>query len=126
MYTANIKNLLDLFESELPSTWTSTNYKTDIPEYDVKTLEDGKFELTLNVLGHDPKNIKLEATEDKISIKSTKEEGSSSLIKDINTSFSLGKDYDGTKTEAKFQNGLLIITIDKRNERKAKSVKISY
>jgi HSP20 family molecular chaperone IbpA len=126
MYTANIKNLLDLFESELPSTWTSTNYKTSIPEYDVKTLEDGKFELTLNVLGHDPKNIKLEATEDKISIKSTKEEGSSSLIKDINTSFSLGKDYDGTKTEAKFQNGLLIITIDKRNERKAKSVKISY
>jgi hypothetical protein len=50
MYTANIKNLLDLFESELPSTWTSTNYKTSIPEYDVKTLEDGKFELTLKQL----------------------------------------------------------------------------
>jgi HSP20 family molecular chaperone IbpA len=125
MYTANIKNLLDLFESELPS-FKKSQYTSWITDYDAKTLEDGKFELTLNVLGHDPKNIKLEVTEDKISIKSTKEEGSSSLVQNIDTSFSLGKDYDGTKTEAKFQNGLLVITIDKRNERKAKSVKISY
>lgn len=123
MYTANIKTLLDLFE--LPNYKTST-YKSWITDYDLKTLEDGKLELTLSVLGHDPKNIKLEAIEDKISIKSTKEDGSSSLVQDIDASFSLGKDYDGTKSEAKFQNGLLTITVDKRNERKAKTIKISF
>jgi HSP20 family molecular chaperone IbpA len=123
MYTANIKNLLDLFE--LPN-YKTTTYKSWVTDYDVKTLEDGKLELTLSVLGHDPKNIKLEAIEDKISIKSTKEDGSSSLVQDIDASFSLGKDYDGTKSEAKFQNGLLTITVDKRNERKAKTIKISF
>jgi len=123
MYTANIKTLLDLFE--LPNYKTST-YKSWVTDYDINTLEDGKLELTLSVLGHDPKNIKLEAIEDKISIKSTKEDGSSSLVQDIDASFSLGKDYDGTKSEAKFQNGLLTITVDKRNERKAKTIKISF
>ena len=123
MYTANIKTLLDLFELQ---NYKTSTYKSWVTDYDLKTLEDGKLELTLSVLGHDPKNIKLEAVEDKISIKSLKEESSSSLVQDIDTSFSLGKDYDGTKSEAKFHNGLLTITVDKRNERKAKTIKISF
>ena len=125
MYTANIKNLLDLFETELPATWTTTTTsKTSIVDYDVKQLEDGKQQLTLSVLGHDVKNIKLEVTEDKVTIKAKKEEGSSPLVEDIDATFSVGKDYDGTKTEAKFSNGLLVLTIDKKEERKSKSVSI--
>jgi HSP20 family molecular chaperone IbpA len=117
MYTANIKNLLDLFESELPA-WNSTSTASTylFNGYDGKILEDGKYQLTLNVLGHNPKNIKLEVTDTQILIKSKKEEGSSSLVKDIDLTFALGKDYDGTKSEAKFDNGLLIITTDKRDE----------
>jgi len=122
MYTANIKNLLDLFESELP-TWNSTSTYS-FNGYDGKVLEDGKYQLTLNVLGHNPKNIKLEVTDTQILIKSKKEEGSSSLVKDIDLTFALGKDYDGTKSEAKFDNGLLIITTDKRDEAKPKKVQI--
>jgi len=38
--------------------------------------------------------------------------------------FTIGKDYDGTKVDAKFTNGLLILTIDKKEERKAKSISI--
>lgn len=129
MYTANLNHLLDLFEKDLPKwpnwTTTSTSYN-HTSEYDVKKLEDGKQQLTLNVLGHNPKNIKLEVTEDQINIKSQKEEGSSPLVENIDLSFTLGKDYDGTKTEAKFSNGLLILTIDKKEERKSKTVKISY
>ena len=124
MYTANLGNLLDYLEKDLP-TWKST-IKTVSSEYDVKKLEDGKQELTISVLGHNPKDIKLEVTEDNITIKSTKPENSSSLVNDIDLSFSLSKDYDGTKTEAKFSNGLLVLTIDKKNERKSKIVKISY
>jgi HSP20 family molecular chaperone IbpA len=90
----------------------------------VNELEDGKQEIVLSVVGHDPKNIKIEVTEDKVSIKSKKEEDSYSLIQDIDTTFTIGKDYDGTKTEAKFLNGLLVLTIDKKAERKAKLVTI--
>lgn len=94
-------------------------------DYTTKELEDGKVELTVNVLGHDPKKINLEATEDRITIKSTKPEEASTLIKDIDFSFKLGKDYDGTKSEAKFNNGVLSIIIDKKDERKAKKLSIN-
>ena len=123
MYTANITNLLDLFESELP-TWKSTSTYSTFSRYEGKVLEDGKYQLTLNVLGHNPKNIKLEVTETQILIKSKKEETSSSLVSDIDLTFTLGKDYDGTKSDAKFDNGLLIITTDKKDEAKPKKVQI--
>jgi HSP20 family molecular chaperone IbpA len=123
MYTANITNLLDLFESELP-TWKSTSTYSTFSRYEGKVLEDGKYQLTLNVLGHNPKNIKLEVTETQILIKSKKEETSSSLVLDIDLTFALGKDYDGTKSDAKFDNGLLIITTDKKDEAKPKKVQI--
>lgn len=120
----NLDNLFDLFEKELPSYYKTTTYNTSITDYDVQQLEDGKQQLTLSVLGHDVKNIKLEVTEDKVTIKAKKEEGTSYLVEDIDATFSVGKDYDGTKVEAKFSNGLLILTIDKKEERKAKSVQI--
>lgn len=126
MYTANLGNLLDLIEKDLPK-WpytVTTTAKSFTSDYDVKQLEDGKQQLTLNVLGHNPKNIKLEVTEDQINIKSEKEKDSSPLVENVDLSFTLGKDYDGTKTEAKFSNGLLILTIDKKEERKSKSISI--
>jgi len=94
-------------------------------DYTTKELQDGKIELSVNVLGHDSKQINLEATEDRITIKSTKPEDASTLIKDIDFSFKLGKDYDGTKSEAKFNNGVLSIIIDKKDERKAKKLSIN-
>ena len=94
-------------------------------DYTTKELQDGKIELSVNVLGHDPKKINLEATEDRITIKSTKPEGESGLIKDIDFSFKLGKDYDGTKSEAQFNNGVLSIIIEKKDERKAKKISIN-
>jgi len=125
MNTKNLNSLLELFEPQFSK--IPTNYfKNDLVNYDVQALDDGKVKLTVNVLGHNPKNIKLQVTDDTIEIQSTKEEGSSRLVRDINTTFSISKDYDGTKTEAKFENGLLIITIDKKDERKSKLVKIAY
>jgi len=125
MHATNLNHLIDrLFDTQLPSTYSSTKYTSTITDYDVTQLEDGKQQLTLSVLGHDVKNIKLDVTEDKVVIKAKKEEGSSTLVEDIDATFSVGKDYDGTKTEAKFSNGLLILTIDKKDERKSKSIQI--
>jgi len=120
MYKANLN---DLFLD-----WDNlyTHAKQNVfSDYTTKELEDGKIELSVNVLGHNPKNILLEVTEDKITIKSNKPEGESDLIKNIDFSFKLGKDYDGTKSEAKFSNGVLSITIDKKDERKAKKLSIN-
>jgi HSP20 family molecular chaperone IbpA len=100
MYNSDLKKLVNLFNS--PNWYTTTtNYNTFAADYDVTQLEDGKQQLTFNVLGHDVKNIKLEVTEDKVTIKAKKQEGSSPLVQDIDSTFSVGKDYDGTKTEAK-------------------------
>lgn len=127
MYTTTLTNLDNLFENLFTndlSNFKTTTYKTSTIDYHTKQLEDGKQELTLSVLGHNPKDIKLEVTEDKVTIKAKKDESASELVKDIDATFSVGKDYDGTKTEAKFINGLLILTIDKKEERKAKSISI--
>jgi HSP20 family molecular chaperone IbpA len=124
MSVSNLQSLFDLFETQLPSYYSNYNTQLSEPSYIAKKLEDGKQELTLSVLGHDVKNIKLEVTDETVIIKAKKKEGSSPLVEDIDITFSVGKDYDGTKTEAKFSNGLLVLTIDKKEERKSKSVSI--
>ena len=117
-------NLNDLF-SDWDNLFSHDSKQNVFANYATKELEGGNIELSVNVLGHNPKNILLEATEDKITIKSNKPEGESGLIKDIDFSFKLGKDYDGTKSEAKFNNGVLLITIEKKDERKAKKLSIN-
>ena len=124
MYTTDLTKLLDLFDYPKWNT-TSSNHASFVADYDVSQLEDGQQQLTLNVLGHDVKNIKLDVTDDKIKIKAKKEEGSSPLVQEIDVTFTVSKDYDGTKTKAKFSNGLLILTIDKKEERKSKSIPIT-
>lgn len=94
--------------------------------FEAKLLEDGKQLVTVNTVGHNPKDIDVEVTEDVITIRAEKEENSSRFVSDIDLELSVGKDYDGTKTDARFENGLLLITIDKKNTRKSKSLKISY
>ena len=101
---------------------TNPNYNS----VEVEALEDGRQKVTINTIGHNPKNITLEATEDEITIKADKEEGTSSFVKDVDLTLTLGTDYDGTKTDAKFENGLLTLLIDKRVDRKSKTLKISY
>ena len=94
--------------------------------FEVEVLEDGRQKVTINTLGHNPKNITLEATEEQITIKATKEEGTSRFVKDVDLTLTVGTDYDGTKTDAKFENGLLTLLIDKKIERKSKTLRISY
>ena len=48
------------------------------------------------------------------------------FVSDIDLTLTVGTDYDGTKTEAKFENGLLTLLIDKKADKKSKSLKIAY
>ena len=94
--------------------------------FEVEVLEDGKQKVTINTVGHNPKDIVVDVTEEQVTIKAKKEDKTSRFVKDIDLTLTVGTDYDGTKSEAKFENGLLTLLIDKKNERKSRTLKISY
>lgn len=123
IYTINNRLFDELFNDSFFNTPVKTKHYSS---FDVEVLEDDKQKVTINVIGHNPKNITVDVTEEEITIKSKKEEGTSRFVKDIDLTLTVGKDYDGTKTEAKFDNGLLTLLIDKKVNKKAKSLKISY
>jgi HSP20 family molecular chaperone IbpA len=123
MYTTltSFDNLINELTRQ-PLTTPTRTYGT----FEVDVLEDGKQSVTINTLGHNPKDITVDVTDEEVTILAKKKEGTSRFVKDIDLTLSVGKDYDGIKTEAKFENGLLVLTIDKKVNKKAKSLKISY
>jgi HSP20 family molecular chaperone IbpA len=123
MYTTltSFDNLINELTRQ-PLTTPTRTYGT----FEVDVLEDGKQSVTINTLGHNPKDITVDVTDEEVTILAKKKEGTSRFVKDIDLTLSVGKDYDGIKTEAKFENGLLVLIIDKKVNKKAKSLKISY
>ena len=128
MYTINTFNdfIEDVFLNEQPFQRTRKSWSNVNGNFDVTTLENGKQEVTVNTTGHNPKDIKVDVTDTEIKIVSKKDEKTSRFVSDIDLTLTVGKDYDGTKTEAKFENGLLTLLIDKKEDKKSKSLKISY
>lgn len=126
MYTLNtFQDMVDdiILNRRRPLSRTYTNTYSN---FDVELQEDGKQKVTIPVTGHNPKDITVDVTDETIHIKAKTEDTTSRFVKDIDLELSVGSDYDGTKSTAKFENGLLTLLIDKKNERKAKSLKISY
>ena len=121
-YTIN-ENFVDNFFRDIYTTKTTNRLNSS---FEAEVLEDGKQQVIVNTAGHNPKDITVDVTEEEIKIKSKKGEGSSRFVKDIDLVLTVGTDYDGTKTTAKFDNGLLTLLIDKKINKKAKSLKISY
>ena len=121
-YTIN-DNFVDNFFRDIYTTKTTNRLNSS---FEAETLEDGKQKVTVNTIGHNPKDITVDVTEEEITIKSKKGEDTSSFVRDIDLTLTVGTDYDGTKTTAKFDNGLLTLLIDKKINKKAKTLKISY
>lgn len=127
MYITTLDRTFDrLFNGLTRDEFFTPNKVYNYTGFESEVLEDGKQKVTINTIGHNPKNISVDVTEEEITIKSKKEEGTSRFVKDIDLTLTVGKDYDGTKTEAKFDNGLLTLLIDKKVNKKAKTLKISY
>jgi len=125
MYTINTFHDMvdDIFLNRKP---LSKSYTNTYSNFDVELQKDGKQKVTIPVTGHNPKDITVDVTDSEITIKSEKQEGTSRYVRDIDLTLTVGEDYDGTKTDAKFENGLLTLLIDKRTDKKSKSIKISY
>jgi HSP20 family molecular chaperone IbpA len=121
-YTIN-ENFVDNFFKDIYTTKTTNRLNSS---FEAEVLEDGKQQVIVNTAGHNPKDIIVDVTEEEIKIKSKKGEDTSSFVKEIDLVLTVGTDYDGTKTTAKFDNGLLTLQIDKKVNKKAKSLKISY
>ena len=121
-YTIN-ENFVDNFFRDIYTTKTTNRLNSS---FEAETLEDGKQKVTVNTIGHNPKDITVDVTDEEITIKSKKGEETSSFVRDIDLTLTVGSDYDGTKSTASFDNGLLTLLIDKKVNKKAKTLKISY
>lgn len=125
MFTHNydsLDRLIDrFFESATPAT---TTY---VPSKFAVDIKDESAAIALSVLGHDPNNIEINCFEDKIEIKAkksqeNKENPYNQLISDIDERVTVGKNFDGRKAKAEIKNGILLITIERKEEAKPKKL----
>ena len=93
--------------------------------YSIATLEDGRQELIVNVVGHNPKDVDVDVTDGNITIKAETKKVNA-VVRNINLRFKVGKDFDGTTSEASIENGVLTIVMDKKEERKSKKIKVRF
>jgi HSP20 family protein len=123
MISYDFNGLFDeFFPIEQPKTRT-----TYVPNKFAVDIKEDSATLALSVLGHDPKDIEIDCFEDKIEIKAKKtqedrENPFNQLISDIEERIQVGKNFDGKKSKAEIKNGILLITIERKEESKPKKL----
>jgi HSP20 family protein len=120
MYTIDYSKLFEEFFNEPKTT-------TYVPNKFAVDIKDETATIALSVLGHDPKDIEINCFEDKIEIKAKKtqediEHPFNQLVSDIEERIQVGKNFDGKKAKADIKNGILLITIERKEESKPKKL----
>jgi|TARA_R110002074_G_scaffold203824_3_gene371961 HSP20 family molecular chaperone IbpA len=131
MFNLKKKNMIytieNLFNDLAPigkSNW-DTPIQHNQGNYSITTLKDGRQELIVNVVGHNPKDVDVDVTDGIIMVKAEAKKVNA-VIRDVNLKFQVGKDFDGTTSEASIENGVLTIVMDKKEERKSKKIKVRF
>ncbi len=104
---------------QLTTTYVPSKFSVDVNEE--------KAIMSLAVLGHDADDIEINCYEDKIEIKSNKPEEKNTyneLVSKIDERITIGKNFDGRNAKAIVKNGILTITLERREESKPKKVTI--
>ena len=123
MYMIDYSKLFDeFFPNEQPkqrTTYVQNKFAVDI--------KDEAATLARSVLGHDPKDIEINCFEDKIEIKAKKtqedkEHPFNQLVSDIEERINVGKNFDGRNAKAEIKHGILLITIERKEESKPKKL----
>ena len=118
----------DWFAEDAYQNWTSARKTTTyVPNKFAVDIKDESAILALSVLGHDPKDIEINCFEDKIEIKAKKtqedkEHPFNQLVSDIEERINVGKSFDGKKAKAEIKNGILLITLERKEESKPKKL----
>ena len=123
------KDLINLFEIFDTPSWKS-NVTTFVAQKFAVDVQEERTSFALSVLGHDPKNVEVTYYDDKIEVKAKKGEGDTpyhDLVSNIDERITLGKNLDAKTAKAEIKNGILLITIERKEETKPKklSIKIS-
>ena len=126
MFYSEIDRILDSLSSH-PVWDEATKTTTYVPNKFAVDIKDDTATMALSVLGHDPKNIEINCYEDKIEIKAKKsqedkENPFNQLVSDIEERITIGKNYDGRQAKAEIKNGILTITLEKKEESKPKKL----
>ena len=114
-----------LFDEVFDSNFKPMQVNHEQGNYSINTTKDGKQNIVVSVVGHNPKDVEVDVTEDLIKV-TAETENVNAVVGNVNLKFKIGKDYDGTTAEASIENGLLNILLDKKEEKKSKKVKIKF
>lgn len=120
MYMIDYSKLVEEFFNEPKTT-------TYVPSKFAVDIKEETASIALSVLGHEPKDIEINCFEDKIAIKAKKSQDDkenpfNQLISDIEERVQVGKNFDGRKAKAEIKNGILLITIERKEESKPKKL----
>jgi HSP20 family protein len=127
MFYSEIDRIVDRLSNH--PLWEQATSTTYVPNKFAVQFKDDTAIMSLNVLGHEPKNVEINCFEDKIEKKKKKnqednENPFNQLISDIEERISIGKNYDGRNSKAEIKNGILLITLEKKEESKPKKLTI--
>jgi HSP20 family molecular chaperone IbpA len=125
----NLEKMLNEFIKD-PWMAEPKKYTSYVPTKAVVDLKDDRLELALSVIGHDPKNVEVNLTEDQINIRATKDkenkEVGNQFVFDIDETLNLSKEYDGLSATAEIKNGVITIIVEKKEAQKPKKLSIKF
>jgi len=125
----NLEKMLNEFMKD-PWMAEPKKYTSYVPTKAAVDLKEDRLELALSVIGHDPKNVEVNLTEDQINIKATKDRENvavaNQFVSDIDETLNLSKEYDGLSAKAEIKNGVITIIVEKKEAQKPKKLSIKF
>jgi len=127
-----IQSIFDEIEKHFfnPTTETKSSDFHIVGNQSIAKVEGDELHLAVSVVGHDPKKVTVDLTEDKIFVKAVKDSESKTLesafVRDIDDSFKLGRDYNGLSAKATIEKGILKIVVQKKEDSKPKKLSITF
>ena len=124
MFTRDLFNLLESTNGFYPTHNGSAIRLSSKAVYETK--DDTELQLAYSVLGYGQDDVSVETIDNKLKIKANKsDEGiTGHLISNIDETITINKDYDVQNANCSIKNGILLITIPKKEESLAKKLQI--